>query len=114
MTVWHDFKKFWEMMRQRPGSGREPMSEEQRQLNPPVSHPIFLTHPITGRTVLYANPGYSIRINELPERESDEILPFLFDHQLQPKYRYLHRWSEGDVLFCDAIGTLHNARADYA
>ena len=113
MTVLHDFNKFWEMMRQRPGSWREPMSEEQRQLKPPVSHPIFLTHPITGRKVLYANPGYAIRINELPERESDEILAFLFDHQLQPKYRYLFRWSEGDVLFWDDIGTLHNAQADY-
>jgi taurine dioxygenase len=113
MTVLHDFDKFWEMMRQRPGSWREPMSEEQRRLKPPVSHPVFLTHPITGRKVLYANPGYSIRINELPERESDEILSFLFDHQLQPKYRYLFRWSEGDVLFWDDIGTLHNARADY-
>jgi taurine dioxygenase len=113
MTVLHDFNKFWEMMRQRPGSWREPMSEEQRRLKPPVSHPIFLTHPISGRKVLYANPGYAIRINELPERESDEILAFLFDHQLQPKYRNLFRWSEGDVLFWDDIGTLHNAQADY-
>ena len=48
--------------------------------------------------MLYANPGYAIRTNELPERESDEILEFLFDHQLQEKYRHVHRWSEGDVL----------------
>jgi taurine dioxygenase len=113
MTVLHDFTKFWEMMRQRPGSLRPPLSEEQRKQKPPVSHPIFLTHPITGRKVLYANPGYAIRINELPESESDEILAFLFEHQLQPRFRYLHRWTEGDVLFWDDIGTLHNARADY-
>jgi len=113
MTVLHDFNKFWEMMRQRPGSLRPPLSEEQRKKKPPVSHPIFLTHPITGKKVLYANPGYAIRINELPERESDDILAFLFEHQLQPRFRYLHRWTEGDVLFCDDIGTLHNAQADY-
>ena len=113
MTVLHDFNKFWEMMRQRPGSWRPPLSEEQRRKKPPVSHPIFLTHPITGRKVLYANPGYAIRINELPERESDDILTFLFEHQLQPRFRYLHRWSEGDLLFWDDIGTLHNAQADY-
>jgi len=113
MTVLHDFTKFWDMMRQRPGSWRPPLSEEQRRQKPPVSHPIFLTHPVTGRKVLYANPGYAIRINELPERESEEMLEFLFEHQLQPKYRYLHRWTEGDVLFWDDIGTLHNARADY-
>jgi taurine dioxygenase len=113
MTVLHDFNKFWEMMRQRPGSWRQPMTEEQRNRKPPVSHPIFLTHPITGRKVLYANPGYAIRINELPERESGEMLRFLFDHQLQAKYRYVHRWTEGDVLLWDDIGTLHNAHADY-
>ena len=113
MTVLHDFAKFWDMMRQRPGSWRPPLSEEQRRQKPPVSHPVFLTHPITGRRVLYCNPGYAIRINELPERESDDMLAFLFAHQLQPKYRYLHRWSEGDLLFWDDIGTLHNAQADY-
>lgn len=113
MTVLHDFAKFWDMMRQRPGSWRPPLSDEQRRQKPPVSHPIFLTHPITGRKVLYCNPGYAIRINELPQRDSDDLLAFLFEHQLQAKYRYLHRWAEGDLLFWDDIGTLHNAQADY-
>src|ERR1051326_9212596 len=113
MTVLHDFNKFWEMMRQRPGSWRKPMTPEQRALKPPVSHPLFLTHPVTGRKVLYANPGYAIRINELQERDSEETLAFLFEHQLQPRFRYLHRWTEGDLLLWDDIGTLHNARADY-
>jgi taurine dioxygenase len=31
MTVLHDFTKFWEMMRQRPGSWRPPLTEEQRE-----------------------------------------------------------------------------------
>ncbi len=113
MTVLHDFNKFWDMMLKRPGTWRKPLTQEQRDRKPPVSHPIFLTHPITGRKVLYANPGYAIRINELPEAESDEILELLFTHQLQEKYRYVHRWREGDVLLWDDIGTLHNAHADY-
>ena len=37
-------------------------------------HPIFLTHPITGRKVVYANPGYTVRINEFDQAESDRIL----------------------------------------
>jgi len=113
MTVLHDFDKFWEMMRRRPGSWRPPLTDEQRRAKPPVSHPIFLIHPITGEKVLYANPGYAIRINELPQRDSDEILEFLFAHQLQPKYRYTHHWTEGDVLMWDDLATLHNAQADY-
>src|SRR5436309_3961746 len=81
-TATHDFNKFWENMRTRPGSRRGPMSDEQRRARPPSAHPVFLTHPITGRTVLYCNPGYAIRINELPEPESDRVLAMLFEHQL--------------------------------
>src|SRR6185369_17200299 len=112
-TVLHDFEKFWEMMRREKGSKRPPLTEAQRKAKPPVSHPIFLTHPITGRKVLYANPGYSMRINELPERESAEILDFLFAHQTKPEYRYRSHWAQGDVLFWEDLGTIHNAIADY-
>jgi taurine dioxygenase len=112
-TVLHDFNKFWEMMRREKGSKRPPLTEAQRKAKPPVSHPIFLTHPITARKVLYANPGYSMRINELPQKESDETLAFLFAHQTKPEYRYASRWTEGDVLMWENFGTIHNAVADY-
>ena len=113
MTVLHDFNKFWEMMRREKGSKRPPLTEAQRKQKPPVSHPIFLEHPITRRKVLYANPGYSMRINELPQKESDRVLEFLFEHQLKHEYRYRHQWSEGDVLMWENFGTIHNAIADY-
>jgi taurine dioxygenase len=113
MTVLHDFNKFWEMMRREKGSKRPPLTEAQRKAKPPVSHPIFLLHPVTGKKVLYANPGYSVRINELPEKESDEMLAFLFGHQLKPEYRYRHEWAKGDLLMWENFGTIHNAIADY-
>jgi taurine dioxygenase len=113
MTVLHDFNKFWDKMRNEKGSKRPPLTEAQKKAKPPVSHPIFLTHPITKRKVLYANPGYSMRINELPKQESDEVLEFLFAHQLKPEYRYSFQWSEGDVLMWENFGTIHNAVADY-
>ena len=100
-------------MRSQPGSSRSALTPAQRAAKPPVTHHIFLTHPITGKQVLYANPGYSMRINELPEQESDETLVFLFEHQLQAKYQYKHRWQVGDVLMWDNMGTLHNAVPDY-
>src|SRR5882762_3602134 len=46
MTVLHDFNKFWEMMRREKGSKRSPLTEAQKKAKPPVSHPVFLTHPI--------------------------------------------------------------------
>ena len=112
-TALHDFNKFWEMMRRRPGSTRPPLSEQQRSAKPPVSHPVVLTHPISRRKALYANPGYTLRINELPEAQSDRVLEFLFAHQTQDKYRYVFRWEPGDVLVWDNLRVIHQAVADY-
>jgi alpha-ketoglutarate-dependent taurine dioxygenase len=113
LTATHDFEKFWEMMRREKGSTRPPLTDAQRQAKPPVSHPIVMRHPITGRSVLYANPGYAVRINELAQADSDDLLDFLFRHQLDAKYRYVFRWNEGDVLMWENFGTIHNAIADY-
>lgn len=112
-TATHDFAKFWDMMRARPGSQRRALTPEQRAAKPPVSQPIFRTHPITGRSVLYCNPGYATRIDGMPEAESGELLRLLFSHQAQEKYFHAHKWAEGDVLMWDNIGTVHNADPDY-
>ena len=109
----HDFNKFWEMMRSRPGSSRPALTEEQRRKKPPVSQPIFRAHPVTGRRVLYCNPGYAVRIEDMEEAESDAVLESLFKHQAQDKYLYSHRWTPGDVLMWDNIATTHNAVSDY-
>lgn len=97
-TAQHDFEKFWEMMRRERGSQRPPLTEAQRQAHPPVSHPIFMTHPITGRTVLYCNPGYAMRIDGMASAESDEILALLFQHQTEPRFRYRFSWVPRSVL----------------
>jgi taurine dioxygenase len=101
-------------MRRDKGSTRPPMTDEQRRRRPPVTHPLFLTHPITGKKVLYCNPGYATRINGMAERESEELLAYLFAHQLKPQFRYTHTWTENDVLVWDHLGTIHRAIADYA
>ncbi len=113
MTATHDFEKFWEMMRRDKGSTRAPLTDAQRAAKPPVSQPLFLTHPITGRKVLYCNPGYAMRINELPQGQSDEMLDFLFKHQTQERFRYKFSWLPRTVLMWDNMGTIHNAVADY-
>ncbi len=112
-TVTHDYEKLWEHMRRNKGSTRPPLTDEQRRLRPPVTHPLFLTHPITGRKVLYCNPGYATRINELSQEDSDRTLAFLFEHQLKPAFRHTHHWTENDVLIWDHIGTIHRAIGDY-
>jgi taurine dioxygenase len=112
-TITHDFNKFWDMMRTRPGSTRPALSEEEKRKRPPAVHPVFLTHPISQKKVLYANPGYAMKINELGEQESGEILAYLFELQMQDKYLYTYHWNKDSLLMWDNIGTMHNAVADY-
>jgi taurine dioxygenase len=112
-TATHDFEKFWEVMRVRPGSRRAALTEEQKRKKPPVSQPLVRVHPLTGRKVLYANPGYTMWIDGMDRSESDTILDYLFRHQERADFLYAHHWAVGDVLMWDNIGTVHNAVADY-
>ena len=112
-TATHDFNKFWEMMRARPGNTRPPLTEAQRNRKPPVSHPIAYTHPVTGKKVLYCTIGYVTHIDGMDSKESEDLLDVLYKHQDQDRYLYAHRWTEGDVLMWDDIGTTHNAIPDY-
>src|SRR5262249_6776150 len=111
-TATHDFAKFWDMMRARPGSQRGALTPEQRAKKPPVSQPIFRTHPITGRTILYCNPGYATRIDGMAEAEGAELWGFIYEHREQEKFFSAHTGAEGDVLMWDNTGGVHNAMAD--
>lgn len=76
------------------------------------SHPVFIEHDETGRTALYVSRLITMRINELPEDESDEIIAFLFDHLERPEMIYEHVWSLGDVVMWDNR-CLNHARTDF-
>ncbi|CAN5745697.1 taurine dioxygenase [soil metagenome] len=113
-TATHDFNQFHEHMRLNKGSTRPALTQAQRDERPAVHHPLFMFHPVSGRKVIYANPGFTVRIDQLPPQESRETLDFLFGHILKPDYRHVHRWSKGDVLMWDHLSTWHFARPDYS
>jgi taurine dioxygenase len=111
-TATHDFEKFWEKMRLAHGT-RPAMTAEQKALRPPVHHPVTPIHPITGTRTLYCNPGYAIAIDGWDKAESDAMLDYLFAFQLRPEFRYMHTWTENDVLIWDNLGSIHQAIDDY-
>jgi taurine dioxygenase len=80
---------------------------------PCYAHPVVRTHPATGRKALYVNRLMTIRIEGIPERESDELLDLLFDHQERRELVYEHVWLPGDLLMWDNRCVLH-ARTDFS
>ena len=110
----HDFEKFWEMMRQRPGSTRGPLTPEQRAKKPPVAHPIFLTHPITGQDGALLQPRLcDVYRGHGARRKRRNRWISCSSTSCRRSTNIAHEWSEGDVLIWENIGTLHNAIADY-
>lgn len=77
------------------------------------THPVVVVHPISGRKALFVNPGYTIKIAELSNAESANLLRFLFTHCDHPDFVFRHRWSEGDIVAWDQLQTMHMAPSDY-
>ena len=109
----HSVEKFNSVIRQ-AGSSRKTYSDIPEDRKRPVrAHPMLLTHPVSGKTVLYCDFNHIESIYGLEPKESEELLAFLAEHQLKPKYLYTHVWSEGDLVMWDNLSTLHCATPDY-
>ena len=88
---------------------RVELTAEQKAQTPDVIHPLVRTNPDTGRKANFAHPGMTAEIIGLPAEESDRILNFLFEHTVQPQFRFDFRWSPGDVVMWDNRSTMHSA-----
>jgi taurine dioxygenase len=75
-------------------------------------HPVFRTHEETGRKAIYVNRLMTVRIEDMPEIESDALLKTLFDHAERPEFVYRHAWRVGDLLVWDNRCSMH-ARDDF-
>ena len=95
------------------GGATPTLTQEQLETHPDVVHPIVRRHPKTGRKILYVNPGYVMRINELEAQESDDLLEELFEHALRPDYQYRHKWGLNMLLGIDNRASMHAAVDDY-
>lgn len=80
---------------------------------PAVAHPVVRTHPETGRKLLYVNPSFTTRIIGLDEKESEDLLGFLFRQTHIPEYQVRFHWEPNSIAFWDNRATQHYAVSDY-
>lgn len=76
------------------------------------AHPIFITHPETGKKALYVNRLMTARIEGLDPEESDALLAELFAAGENPAIIYEHVWRPGDLVIWDNRCVTH-ARTDF-
>lgn len=77
-------------------------------------HPLVRVHPVTGDKILYVNPGFSRKIVEFKQEESDSLLNFLYNHignshDLQARVN----WEPNSVVVWDNRRVAHTAVIDW-
>lgn len=112
LTAIHNIEKSFPEARWGQNEDRSKFEEAKRK-NPPLAHPVVRVHPESGRKGLFVNEGFTTRIVELSQTESDAVLRLLFAHVAKPEFTVRWKWKEGDVAFWDNRLTQHYALADY-
>jgi taurine dioxygenase len=79
---------------------------------PHHSHPIFVTHPDTGRKTLFVDRLMTTRVEDMSQEESDGILDQLYEIGERREFIFEHEWKLGDFLMWDNRCTIH-ARTDF-
>jgi taurine dioxygenase len=111
LTAEHSFETGFPRSRWGVGPRKEKW-EKAVASNPPVVHPVVRTIE-NGQRGLFVNSGFTARILELTEKESDALLAFLFAHLAKPEFTVRWRWKLGDVAFWDNRLSTHYATLDY-
>jgi len=65
------------------------------------THPVVVTHPETGRKLLYVNRSYTQGFEGMTEEESRPLLEYLLEHGHRPEFTCRFRWEPGSIAFWD-------------
>jgi taurine dioxygenase len=72
-----------------------------------AEHPVAMTHPITGATVLYLSRNATTNIVGLTDWESAALMDDLFAYIEAPPAIYRHKWRVGDLIIWDNVSLVH-------
>ncbi|UFQ98954.1 TauD/TfdA dioxygenase family protein [Pseudomonas wenzhouensis] len=79
----------------------------------PVQHPVVLTHPESGKEILFVNETFTRNIEGVSGFESRQVLQLLANWIKQPEFTYSHKWQKNGLAVWDNRSTQHYALADY-
>lgn len=78
-----------------------------------VTHPVVITHPLSGKKALYVNPSFTTRIDGWTDAESKPLLQQLYAHCMNKAFVHEFVWRPGSIAFWDNRATWHFAKNDY-
>jgi taurine dioxygenase len=78
-----------------------------------VTHPVVVTHPLSGKKALYVNPAFTVKIVGMSDEASKDLLMHLYAHAMDQSNAYRFQWKPGSVAFWDNRSTWHWALNDY-
>jgi taurine dioxygenase len=70
-------------------------------------HPVFITHPDSGKKALFVDRLMTARIDGLPEAENAAIIEQLYEIGERREFVYEHVWQLGDFVMWDNLATIH-------
>jgi taurine dioxygenase len=76
-------------------------------ISPTFPHPLVRTHPESGKKVLFLGAKTEVEVVGLSYEEGSALVTQLRAHLTQERFRYVHKWSVGDIVFWDNQAVLH-------
>lgn len=115
-TMWSNCYLLYERLSPPMRALLDGLTALQRSLvnpNEQSTHPAVLTHPETGRKLLYVSKAHTVRFLEMTAGESRALIDYLVDLAVQPEFVCRYRWSAGDVGIWDNLATVHYGVNDF-
>ena len=75
--------------------------------SPHYYHPVFISHPLTGRKSLFVDRLMTRAIEGMDQKQSDLIIDQLHDFSERKEFIYEHEWQLGDFVMWDNLATIH-------
>jgi len=107
----HDFRHGFQESLAEPG-GADRLAGAIAE-NPPVTHPVIVEHPETGRKVIYVNALFTTHMVGLTKAESRMLLEFLYRHIVMEEYTVRLSWEPNTVAIWDNRATQHKPVNDF-